>query len=269
VDRVRALLHCIGKATADEWLDVMPRAPGGTDDRDDDVGTVETDDERVEHLLRLRDLRMKPAASPPLSRGAISRITELAGTEATGVDYLRTLALARIVLDNFDNLQASWVCRAAGRTAEPGLRRQRHGQRDDRGKRRSRRRLSCMDSRDRPQHRGCRLRGEAPQHALRATWRTDLSRRGFRACWSWRPRAKTATPRCPGAEAMPGAQPCRQAAPRHSTLIHYAAWIVPVVEPPEHDGWVTVDRGLARVEARSAKVARRHDLGDAACCQGW
>ena len=35
--------------------------------------------------------------------------TELAGTEATGVDYLRTLALARIVLDNFDNLQSSWV----------------------------------------------------------------------------------------------------------------------------------------------------------------
>ncbi|HEY7450444.1 MAG TPA: hypothetical protein VH702_19970, partial [Vicinamibacterales bacterium] len=35
--------------------------------------------------------------------------TELAGVEATGVDYLRTLALARIVLDNFDNLQASWV----------------------------------------------------------------------------------------------------------------------------------------------------------------
>jgi len=29
--------------------------------------------------------------------------------EATGNDYLRTLALARIVLDNFDNLQASWV----------------------------------------------------------------------------------------------------------------------------------------------------------------
>ena len=28
---------------------------------------------------------------------------------ATGVEYLRTLALARLVLDNFDNLQASWV----------------------------------------------------------------------------------------------------------------------------------------------------------------
>jgi cyclic dehypoxanthinyl futalosine synthase len=35
--------------------------------------------------------------------------TELGGVEATGVDYLRTLALARIVLDNVDNLQASWV----------------------------------------------------------------------------------------------------------------------------------------------------------------
>ena len=34
---------------------------------------------------------------------------ELAGVEATGVDYLRTLAMARLVLDNFDNLQASWV----------------------------------------------------------------------------------------------------------------------------------------------------------------
>ena len=35
--------------------------------------------------------------------------TELSGDEATGVEYLRTLATARLVLDNFDNLQASWV----------------------------------------------------------------------------------------------------------------------------------------------------------------
>ena len=33
----------------------------------------------------------------------------MGGAEATGIDYLRTLALSRIVLDNFDNLQASWV----------------------------------------------------------------------------------------------------------------------------------------------------------------
>jgi cyclic dehypoxanthinyl futalosine synthase len=35
--------------------------------------------------------------------------TDLAGYEATGIDYLRTLALSRIVLDSFPNLQASWV----------------------------------------------------------------------------------------------------------------------------------------------------------------
>jgi hypothetical protein len=35
--------------------------------------------------------------------------TELGGTEATGIEYLRTLAMARLVLDNFDNLQSSWV----------------------------------------------------------------------------------------------------------------------------------------------------------------
>ena len=35
--------------------------------------------------------------------------TELGGAEATGVEYLRTLAIARLVLDNFENLQASWV----------------------------------------------------------------------------------------------------------------------------------------------------------------
>jgi cyclic dehypoxanthinyl futalosine synthase len=35
--------------------------------------------------------------------------TELGGGEATGLEYLRMLALARIVLDNFPSLQASWV----------------------------------------------------------------------------------------------------------------------------------------------------------------
>ena len=35
--------------------------------------------------------------------------TERGGREATGIEYLRMLALSRIVLDNFDNLQASWV----------------------------------------------------------------------------------------------------------------------------------------------------------------
>ena len=112
VDRVRTLLHCVGKATADEWLDVMRNAhrAGLRTTATMMYGTVETDEERIEHLLRLRALQDE-------TRGFTAFITwsyqpdhtELAGTEATGVDYLRTLALSRIVLDNFDNLQASWV----------------------------------------------------------------------------------------------------------------------------------------------------------------
>jgi cyclic dehypoxanthinyl futalosine synthase len=43
------------------------------------------------------------------AREHVRRLGAIQGAEATGVDYLRTLALARIVLDNFDNLQASWV----------------------------------------------------------------------------------------------------------------------------------------------------------------
>ena len=57
VDRVRKLLHCYGKATADEWLDVMRHAhrAGLRTTATMMYGTVETDEERLEHLLRLRD----------------------------------------------------------------------------------------------------------------------------------------------------------------------------------------------------------------------
>src|SRR5438105_8907786 len=73
-------------------------------------GTVETDDGRVEHLLRLRALQDETGGFTAFITWSFQPDhTELSGTEATGVDYLRTLALSRIVLDNFENLQASWV----------------------------------------------------------------------------------------------------------------------------------------------------------------
>src|SRR5437667_2810487 len=112
VDRVRKLLHCYGKATSDEWLDVMRQAhrAGLRTTATMMYGTVETDEERIEHLLRLRDLQDETGGFTAFITWSYQPDhTELAGTEATGVDYLRTLALARIVLDNFDNLQASWV----------------------------------------------------------------------------------------------------------------------------------------------------------------
>jgi cyclic dehypoxanthinyl futalosine synthase len=112
VDRVRTLLHCIGKATADEWLDVMRHAhrAGLRTTATMMYGTVETDEERLEHLLRLRALQDETGGFTAFITWSYQPDhTELAGSEATGVDYLRTLALSRIVLDNFDNLQASWV----------------------------------------------------------------------------------------------------------------------------------------------------------------
>ena len=112
VDRVRQILHCYGKATADEWLDVMRHAhhAGLRTTATMMYGTVETDEERLEHLLRLRQLQDETGGFTAFITWSYQPDhTELAGQEATGVDYLRTLAISRIVLDNFDNLQASWV----------------------------------------------------------------------------------------------------------------------------------------------------------------
>ncbi len=112
VDRVRRLLHCYGKATADEWLDVMREAHrrGLRTTATMMYGTVETMEERIEHMIRLRDLQDETGGFTAFITWSFQpEHTELGGAEATGVDYLRTLALARIVLDNFDNLQASWV----------------------------------------------------------------------------------------------------------------------------------------------------------------
>jgi cyclic dehypoxanthinyl futalosine synthase len=118
VDRVRKLLNCYSKATADEWLGVMRHAhrAGLRTTATMMYGTVETVEERLEHLFRLRELQDE-AMEATAPAGFTAFITwsyqpdhtELGGTEATGVDYLRTLAIARLVLDNFDNLQASWV----------------------------------------------------------------------------------------------------------------------------------------------------------------
>jgi cyclic dehypoxanthinyl futalosine synthase len=116
VDRVRKLLNCYGKASSDEWLGVMREAhlAGLRTTATMMYGTVETDEERLEHMMRLRELQDETGGFTAFITWSFQPDhTELGGTrsisEATGIDYLRTLALARIVLDNFDNLQASWV----------------------------------------------------------------------------------------------------------------------------------------------------------------
>jgi cyclic dehypoxanthinyl futalosine synthase len=73
-------------------------------------GTVETIEERLEHLFRLRDLQDETGGFTAFIAWSFQPDhTELSGVEATGVEYLRTLAMARLVLDTFDNVQASWV----------------------------------------------------------------------------------------------------------------------------------------------------------------
>jgi cyclic dehypoxanthinyl futalosine synthase len=112
VDRVRKLLNCYTKAAADEWLGVMRHAhhAGLRTTATMMYGTVETAEERIEHLFRLRELQDETGGFTAFITWSYQpEHTELGGHEATGIEYLRTLALARIVLDNFDNMQASWV----------------------------------------------------------------------------------------------------------------------------------------------------------------
>ena len=112
VDRVRKLLNCYNKATADEWLDVMRHAhrAGLRTTATMMYGHVESVDERLEHMFRLRDLQDEMGGFTAFITWSYQpEHTALGGFEATGLEYLHTLAIARIVLDNFDNLQASWV----------------------------------------------------------------------------------------------------------------------------------------------------------------
>jgi len=112
VDRVRKLLNCYGKATADEWLGVMREAhrKGLRTTATMMYGHVETVEERLEHLLRLREVQDETGGFTAFIAWSYQpEHTELGGSEATGLEYLRMLSLARIVLDNFPSLQASWV----------------------------------------------------------------------------------------------------------------------------------------------------------------
>ena len=112
VDRVRKLLHCDNKATSDEWLDVMRHAhrAGLRTTATMMYGSVETPAERIEHMMRLRGLQDETGGFTAFIAWSYQpEHTALQGVEATGVEYLRTLATARLVLDNVDNLQASWV----------------------------------------------------------------------------------------------------------------------------------------------------------------
>src|SRR5229473_1423529 len=112
VDRVRKRISPL-KINSDEWLEVMQVAHelGLKSSATMMFGHVETIEDRVEHLQRIR-------AQQDRSGGFTAFIcwtfqpqhTVLKVKQPTGVaEYLRTQALARIFLDNIENIQSSWV----------------------------------------------------------------------------------------------------------------------------------------------------------------
>ncbi|OGU17593.1 MAG: dehypoxanthine futalosine cyclase [Geobacteraceae bacterium GWC2_53_11] len=77
-------------------------------------GSSEKPEDIVEHLFRVRELQDQGGSFTAFIPWSYQPgNTELGGTTATGVDYLKVLALSRIVLDNVPNIQASWVTQGA------------------------------------------------------------------------------------------------------------------------------------------------------------
>jgi len=77
-------------------------------------GSCETPEDIVEHLLRIREIQARTGGFTAFIPWTFQPAnTELGGETASGVDYLKVLALSRILLDNVDNIQASWVTQGA------------------------------------------------------------------------------------------------------------------------------------------------------------
>jgi len=110
-DRVRRILG-IAKGSTTEWLEVMETAHrlGMKTTATMMFGHVETLEERIDHLLHLRELQDRTSGFTAFIGWTFQpENTALAGDELTSFQYLRTLAVSRVLLDNFPSVQASWV----------------------------------------------------------------------------------------------------------------------------------------------------------------
>jgi cyclic dehypoxanthinyl futalosine synthase len=112
VDRVRKKISPL-KINSDGWLDVMQTAHelGLKSTATMMFGHVESIEERAEHLRRIRDQQDRSGGFTAFICWTFQpQHTVLKVKWPTGVaEYLRTQALARIFLDNIDNIQSSWV----------------------------------------------------------------------------------------------------------------------------------------------------------------
>jgi cyclic dehypoxanthinyl futalosine synthase len=120
VDRVRRIVSK-GKCGTEDWLEVMRVAHRMNIPTSATMmfGHVETMDERVEHLIRIRDLQAeKPENSlgflnfvpwPFMDEGTVLREEMNIRNSVDIRQYIRMVALSRIVLPNISHIQASWL----------------------------------------------------------------------------------------------------------------------------------------------------------------
>jgi len=110
-DRVRQEIAPY-KDTAEEWLHCMRIAHrcGIRSTITMMYGSVDTWEDRLEHLLKSRDLQDETGGFTAFIPWSFQPDgTELQGERASAFDYLRTVAVSRLMLDNIPHMQASWV----------------------------------------------------------------------------------------------------------------------------------------------------------------
>ena len=119
VDRVRKIISP-AKPSVEEWLRVMHEAHELNIPTTATMmyGHVETPEERIEHLIRLRDLQAEcpeghygfTAFFPWIFRSAGTQLEEMGyTTHFSPSEYLRIIAISRLILNNIRNIQASWL----------------------------------------------------------------------------------------------------------------------------------------------------------------
>lgn len=112
VDRVRKEITR-GKVLTDDWLDVnrVWHELGGKSSATMMFGHIETLEERIEHLERLRQLQDETGGfSAYICWTFQPENTDMADVPPSGAfEYLKTQAVSRLYLDNFPNIQSSWV----------------------------------------------------------------------------------------------------------------------------------------------------------------